>query len=149
MTLVVANKQGNNLVLVADTKLNDPSIIENNPLCSVLKIAILHPIVQLGYAGVIHYAEKAIKEFYDRNISDLESLVDLLSGIHTESNFQTDFILCTAVGGIPKIYVIKEGKTSRDVSSAWIGDQQAFNLYQRTFHSFDTGDLKSKMRSEI
>lgn len=99
MTLVVAKKDADDLFMVADSKLNDPKTIENNPLKSILKIAILNPLVTLAYAGVVHYAESVIRDFYDKNICDLKNLVPLLLNAHTESNQQTDFILATALDG--------------------------------------------------
>lgn len=149
MTLVVAKKNSDDLFMVADSKLNDPKTIENNPLKSIIKIAILHPLVKLAYAGVIHYAEQVIRDFYDKNICDLKDLVPLLINAHTESNQQTDFILATALGGKPQIISIKDGNVEYDIDNAWIGDARAFNVYQQSFHTSQERDLKIKMKKAL
>lgn len=146
MTLVVAKKYADELFMVADSKLNDPKTLENNPLESILKIAILHPLVKLAFAGVIHYAEQVIRDFYDKNICDLKELVPLLINAHIKSNQQTDFILATALGGTPQIISIKNGKVEYNNDNAWIGDARAFNVYQQSFHTSQERDLKIKMK---
>lgn len=135
--------------MVADSKLNDPKTIENNPLNSILKIAILHPQVKLAYAGVIHYAEQVIRDFYDKNICDLKDLVPLLLTAHIESNQQTDFILATALNGKAQIISIKNRTLEYEVDNAWIGDARAFNVYQQSFHSSQETNLKTRMKKAL
>jgi hypothetical protein len=146
MTLVVARMQDDDLFLVADSKVNDPKVIQQNSLDSILKIAILNPLVQLGYAGIIHYAEYVVREFYERKISNLETLIPLLWDVHVKSNQQTDFILCTAIDAKPRIFLIKDGELTHDINNAWIGDIQAFEVYQQNFLSSNEPDLKTKMK---
>lgn len=149
MTLVIAKRDGNDLFMVADSKLNDPKNLENNPANSILKIAILHPQVKLAYAGVIHYAEQVIRDFYDKNICDLKDLVPLLLTTHIESNQQTDFILATALNGKAQIISIKDGNLEYDIDNAWIGDARAFSVYQQSFHSSQETNLKTKMKKAL
>lgn len=149
MTLVVARISGDDLFMVADSKLNDPTTIENNPLKSILKIAILHPLVKLAYAGIVHYAEQVIKDFYEQDISETEDFISLLMSAHIESNMQTDFIFATALAGIPQLFCIKEGNLEYSIENAWIGDHRAFDVYQRNFHTSQEMNLKTRMKNAM
>lgn len=150
LTLVVAKKSGNDLFIVADSKLNDPKAIERNPMNSILKVAILHPLITIAYAGVVHYAEKVVSDFYSKNICDLKELFPLLMNAHVESNQQTDFILATALGGHPQLFLIKNGNLEHNIENAWIGEAKAFSVYQESFHSLDDGvELKERMKSAL
>ncbi len=112
-------------------------------------IAILHPIVTIAYAGVVHYAERVVNDFYSQNICDLKDLIPLLMAAHTESNQQTDFIVATALNCTPQLFSIKNGVLEHSIETAWIGDPTAFNVYQKSYHSSQDKDLKRGMKSAL
>lgn len=133
MSLIVAKKIGNDIHFYGDTKLTYPENEHpNQPLAApkegVIKICIINEQLCIAFAGEVDAAEQAIK--YCRYRHDLTSheIKDYLLTIVQKQNNKTEFILGI---GFPHftIYEIKNS-VARESSSAWIGSQKGFNIFQ-------------------
>ncbi|MBE0359218.1 hypothetical protein [Pseudoalteromonas aliena] len=148
MTLIVARKIGNKIIINSDTRLTypkvdqydpDPKRIQHHrPSEGTIKTINLTPDVNLSFAGNVSIAERVLSYFPgkigERVEFNINNLIGHLHYLHIESNQETDFILSI---GSPeeshsKIFSIKDGSVS-DVNVAWIGSYDAFRIYQETF----------------
>lgn len=148
MTLVVARKIGNQVIINSDTRLTYPKVDQHDPdpkriqhhrpSEGVVKTVNLTPDVNLSFAGDVSVAEKVLSHFPgkigDRVEFDLNNLIGHLHYLHIDSGQETDFILSIgdAQPSHTKIIAIKDGSVS-DVHAAWIGSHDAFQIYQKTF----------------
>jgi len=148
MTLIVARKLGNQIIINSDTRLTypkvdqydpDPKRIQHHrPSEGVVKTVNLTPDVNLSFAGDVSVAEKVLSHFSgkigDRVEFNINNLIGHLHYLHLESGKETDFIL--SIGDSQpshtKVIAIKDGNVS-DVYAAWIGSHDAFQIYQKTF----------------
>lgn len=148
MTLIVARKIGNNIIINSDTRLTYPKVDQHDPdpkriqhhrpSEGTIKTVNLTPDVNLSYAGDVSIAERVLSHFSGkigaRVEFNLNNLIGHLHYLHIESKQETDFIL--SIGDTDpnhtKIFVIKDGAVS-DVHAAWIGSYKAFKIYQQTF----------------
>lgn len=144
MTLVVCKRIANELVIHSDSKVIDDfsngiesQLRQHKPLSGLLKTVILHPHVALSFAGQSEYATRFLSDFLKTQPNEWNTpkLLFTLLNIHKASNSEIDFIVCTCDARKPSISVIKDGKLTVDVESAWIGSQPAFNFFQEIFHS--------------
>lgn len=131
MSLIVAKRDGSNLIIVSDTKLTDESeeFIRQqfDPTEGVLKTIFINNNICISFAGGIEYANDALKLI--KEDTTIEKILEILLFCHKiTSNQITDFIVCEGAS-VPKIYAIKNG-ICESVDSAWIGDIDGFNKYQ-------------------
>ncbi|WP_273321176.1 hypothetical protein [Vallitalea guaymasensis] len=146
MSLVVARKIKNNIIIMSDTKLTYKDKVERNKITSgTIKTVIIGKEINLSFAGETLYAKEALNWIEENqqkiNVNDL---IVYLENINKKSEFETDFILCIGdkESVHSKIIQIKDGQISNVVSS-WIGSITAFNKYQEAFHSFNEKKLDS------
>lgn len=159
MTLIVARKSGNKIIINSDTRLTyekidqhdpDPKRIQHHrPTEGTVKTINLTPDVNLSFAGDVSIAEKVLSHFNGRVGEivefNLNNLIGHLNYLHMTSDRATDFILSI---GDPdpintKIIVIKDGVVA-DVPVAWIGSHDAFSIFQKTFMSLDDKEALKK-----
>lgn len=163
MTLVVARKNKNKIIINSDTQItypktdqNDPDphrIQHHRPSEGLVKTINIASDVNLSFAGTVAFAEKVLSNFNckigNTKTFDLNNLIGHLNYLHVSSEQNIDFIL--SIGDSDpqhtKIIVIKDGAVS-DVQTAWIGNHSAFRIYQKNFLSMSENfDLK-KMFSD-
>lgn len=148
MTLIVARKTDNKIIINSDTRLTYPKVDQHDPdpmriqhhrpSEGTVKTINLTPDVNLSYAGDISIAECVLSHFSGKMGGKVEfnlnNLIGHLHYLHLESDKVTDFIL--SIGDTDpkhtKIFAIKDG-TVDDVPVAWIGSHEAFRIYQQTF----------------
>ena len=146
LTLVVARVFNEKIVIFADTKVSDPSNSKRSPLQGVLKIVILNPHLAIAYAGVIDYAEAAIKNLLFIEPMPIGHVLSVLEEASETANKQVDFIVASLQGG-PALYKISDGRTSGKLPSAWLGNHAAFEPYQREYASApETTEIPYRMR---
>ncbi len=125
------------MIILSDTKIIDQDQGKSCILGGALKTVILDPSLCISYAG---NALVGIKALRDLPKGTLKEKTDYLLKIHNENSAATDFLICSLEP--PQIIEIKKGKAS-EVSASWIGDIDAFELYQKYFHeSEQTEDPK-------
>jgi tetratricopeptide (TPR) repeat protein len=131
MSLIVARKHKNNLIVLSDTKLTYRHEERNSPRDGTIKTIILSPDVAVSYAGDVYFAEEALKEVGDSvEVSDIESI---LLKYHNESRRTTDFILAVGFDN-PYLIEIKDG-ASNQTDNSWIGSYEGFRHFQVSFLS--------------
>lgn len=133
MSLIVARKENNNIMLVSDTKLSLPNEKSSSadrqkrtPSAGVIKVTIINSKTCVAFAGGEFFAEEAIRKL-DFNISLDDILAELLEA-HLASNDVTDFIIASGESEA-RLFEIKKQQCN-EVESAWIGSAGAFSVFQ-------------------
>jgi hypothetical protein len=135
LTLAVASVFETGIRLYCDTRVLYPYGENPHYLRGTLKAITLHPGLCIAYAGDVASALSAIRDLNIHRSSGL-SLPEVISHLeqtHSRTPKTTEFIVASAVEG-QALTVIKEGRGSR-VNYCWIGDIDAFEEYQRLFHT--------------
>ncbi len=150
MTLVVARIDSEKIFIESDSKITDDRLVRSDPLCGLMKTLILNPLLCISFAGKVYYAELAIKRFFENKIESINTLLNMLLGVNTESEDSTDFIVATIHGRVPRLFKVSNGEVTKNIQNAWIGDQEGFEIYQREFHAQEVEmPLKDKMRKSF
>lgn len=131
MSLIVARKQNNKLIILGDTKLTYRYEEKNNPRDGTIKTIVLSPNIVVCYAGNVHFAESALKEISDN--LDAALIESILLKYHLNSEDETDFILAVS-STTPTLIEIKNGQ-SKKTDTSWIGSHEGFNQFQASFLS--------------
>lgn len=132
MSLIVARKYNNNLIIVSDTKLTyDDHKERNSPKEGTIKVIILSSKIAICYAGKVCFAELALKEIAEK--TDVSIIESILLKYHNESKQETDFLLAFAAENLVLVE-IKNGTSLRN-DNCWIGTIEGFNKYQSIFLS--------------
>ena len=128
MSLIVARKVKNNLIILSDTKLtpHNDERANNRPSDGTIKSYILSKQISVSFAGSQYFAEAALKKI--GNSLDVEFIKDVLLETHKESCKETDFILALDFE-YPSLFVIKDFRIE-ETENSWIGSQSGFNQYQ-------------------
>lgn len=144
MSLVVSRKINDKIYIESDSRITDINEAKRESIYGVLKTIILFPRCCLSFAGKPYYAEKMVKEIYKHNNVSLEYLLDKLLKYNKGAENEVVFILST-INNNNKTEIIKISnyQIERDLKSAWIGDIDAFNDFQKNFF-----ELKNSGKSE-
>ena len=148
MTLVVARQINNEVYLVADTKFTptvESVISQSSMYIGGLKLIILSPGICIGFANNTEFARKAIEGIYDKNINifDKNLLIDYFLNIHLLSVTEggtIDFIIALILESednetfTKEIFKIADSKVSWENTTTYIGDNEAFNVFQDISH---------------
>lgn len=143
MSLIVVDKYNDYLAIFSDTKITFeamnkiPNEVEHNILkYGCLKSYIISDNVCISFAGQLYYMNLFMKWFIDDmdgNCS-INQVVNKLVELNIRSNNSTDFIIGILGDSNAKILLVQNGE-HKDVNNAWIGDYDAFRLYQeKKFH---------------
>lgn len=141
MSLVISRKIETAIYIVGDTRITDNYGKKLNPTRDdVIKTIILAPGVCVSFAGSKCIADKAFKSLqnYEINVVLVHFLNSHLTSLENDE-YGTEYIVATCH---PKseIYEIKDG-TVKTVESSWIGDIDAFKLFQSYFLATAAVDL--------
>jgi hypothetical protein len=132
MSLVVAKIVGSNICVVSDTKLSsahEDIRSKQHPKEGVIKTTILNKYQCVSFAGSEYYAEKAFKEMEQGGAID--EVKEILFRYHICSEYNTAFIFCFYEDG-PHILCFENGEII-ELSTAWIGDIEAYKYYQQYY----------------
>lgn len=132
MSLVIAKKDGNQLCIVSDTQLTYPDQTsrrnKTHPASGILKTIVLSPDLAVAFAGDVKFADLALQNI--GTTLDVDKILETLQSSHEKSDHEIEFILTKCYANSPPvIYKIANGLCSEE-DSAWLGDQEAFNLFQ-------------------
>ncbi|MBZ0280785.1 MAG: hypothetical protein K8L97_08580 [Anaerolineae bacterium] len=161
MTLVVAKKILDNIVIVSDTKvileqrsslLNaDESLIEKLSMgepefddFESLKILILSPQVCIAFAGNTERALNIIRTLFEKKqhiiIADLLNLLKKEVSEDVPDNRRVEFIVAHADKTECNLYLVQDRKIKDDLA-CWIGSYDAFAEYQRLFPRMNNKEI--------
>src|SRR5262245_161064 len=129
MSLVVAHQKAGVIAAVADT-----GIMQNDaPLgwdSHRPKISIVRPDLAVGFAGDPDLAARIITEVSLQDDLSYRSVTQFVLDRHRDINEAVDFLVLFNKP-TSKIARIRRGICSSIMYSAWIGDKQAFDAFQR------------------
>lgn len=132
MSLIVARKDGEHIVIVGDTQLSYPNQtvkrLKTLPREGVLKSVIINDSICISFANVVRHAEEALKTINPDATPN--EVLTILERFHRSSEEETDFILSSNMPS-PTIYEIKNG-VAKETSVAWIGSQAGYNAFQKS-----------------
>lgn len=136
MSLVICKKINNKLYVESDSRITDINSARKESLFGVIKTVILHPRISISYAGNIYIAERAIAEIFSYKKLTIDYLLETLLKYNKNNNNTVEFILCIILNNTTsEIIKIKNFTVERNLESAWIGDIDGFNLFQKQFHN--------------
>ncbi len=146
MSLIIARIVEDEIRIISDSKITNPTAIRSWPMTDALKALVLRPDLCVCFAGNVRKAEKALewvrKELQTEDY-DLSAILQLLvrASVDGESGIPiTDFIVATLRSNI-SIHMIKDGRLESNVRTAWIGDYDAFCAFQEYCNSPDVSRL--------
>src|SRR6185436_4863333 len=142
MSLVVSKIIDNKIEIESDSRITDINEAKKESIYGVLKSIIVYPQLCISFAGSIYLAEKAIKEIYDNEIITFPHLIETLLRYNSDEN-RVEFIMSSLKNNKPIIIKISNKKVEAGLTSAWIGDLDGFNDFQKNFH-----ELKSSGKSD-
>lgn len=137
MTLVVAHRTPYGVRLCSDMRVVRPGAAHPQGfLGATLKVVILRPRLCIAFAGEIGAAIDAIRRV-DATLGsevDVELTERLLLDTHLASLRSRHGVSFIAAGLHPTTLTsIRDGVAHSDLSSAWIGDRAAFELFQEGY----------------
>ena len=137
MTLVVARRTERSVRLFADLRVTDRNAIESGYVVGMLKPVVLGPDLCVAFAGRVGPAIVALRSLASTGVNgrELDEVRQLLLDAHRQSDGDTEFLVApsvTAPGGLDRIAA--DG-IETDLPATWIGDRNAFDLYQRVYHA--------------
>jgi hypothetical protein len=134
MTLVVAHRIPRGVHIASDMRISDPGTANLVPgyTSAVLKAVIVDPQICLAYAGRVAPAISAIRRVaIAAPIVDADEIAQMLLAAHQRANGQTEFLLTTL--NPVRLTRIADNSVERDLPSAWLGDFEAFQLFQESY----------------
>tara|TARA_R110000850_G_scaffold145408_4_gene267498 strand:- start:17937 stop:18824 length:888 start_codon:yes stop_codon:yes gene_type:complete len=137
MTFVVARIIGDDLFIESDSRVTDQSKVRQDPLCGLLKTVLVCPTICISFAGSVHFAELALRKIIDEKVFNAEAIYHALLTIADGSRNSVEFIIASIENGLPKLCKVSDGVINRDLVTAWIGDYDAFKLFQEKMLSVE------------
>src|SRR3954454_20893376 len=134
MTLVVARRSGESIRMSADLRISDRGATKSGFVVGALKVVILNPDLCVGFAGPVGRALVALRAVAREanSDSDLETGHQTLLDAHRASGCETDFLVASR--DPVDLARIAGGGVETGMSSAGIGDPDAFAAYQVAYH---------------
>lgn len=135
VTLVVANRISRGIRLIGDSKITDRNAILRGRLTGALKIVILEPRMCVAFSGGVNRSIDAIRRLHTRQRIALDERLDpgdvqnLL--FEAAQDGGVEFLVATVA---PKALMRVCADGVRPADQLWIGDHDAFEVYQRHFH---------------
>lgn len=129
MTLVVARKIDDTLVIVSDSKVTDDAMLHPSLLNGALKTIVVSSTLCVSFAGNVPLATEALAEVITGSIRDRDDLIVHLLKCHRQCSGACDFLIACHK---PPILLarVTEGRCETDLQTTWIGDHTAFEAYQ-------------------
>jgi hypothetical protein len=147
MTLVVARNLADGPHLVCDSQLTDPWGRRPNPYSSgALKLVILHRGLCVGFDGGDYTARRAILEIAAGLGTgfDLDEVRRILA---KASRGGTNGFILAALAPATVLMQIRDGTVEAPLSGAWLGEQPAFDAFQRRLAA--AGSLRHELQHDL
>jgi hypothetical protein len=144
MTLIVARANSAGIRMVSDSRVFDPADRKPRPLSGALKTIILNPAQCVCFAGHLDHAQTAVESIFLDELHqrlDDEAVLARLLEAHRNSTAEvgveaaTEFLLGSLLQGEPMLHEIKGGAIASDLKASWLGSANAFELFQRAYHT--------------
>lgn len=154
MSLIRAQRFGDEFRILSDTKIIDSEQILRGVETNILKVVILRPDLCIGFAGLIGPASLAIEkmhEFIGAEEVNIDRVLDHLLQRHLGAAKQTDFVVASLTPN-SNLYKISAGNVESNLQTCWIGDHDAFSTFQEFFHQtrgFERPDLSTELAQTV
>jgi len=154
MSLIRAQKFGDEFRILSDTKITDSEQILRGVETNILKVVILRPDLCIGFAGLIGPASLGIEkmdELIGAEEVNMDQVLDHLLQRHLAAGKKTDFIVASLTPN-SNLYKISEGKVESNLQTCWIGDHDAFSTFQEFFHQtrgFERPELSPELAETV
>jgi hypothetical protein len=135
MSLVVVQIVDNRPLIVSDTRVAFPDGPRSSFKTGTLKAIIIARDVTICFAGDVSAGLDAVRHFAAEIEAGgpVEGLIPHLQETASNERRVVEFIV--AIGGdVPELIRIAGGRGERGLQVAWIGDQNAFEMFQRERH---------------
>src|SRR5690242_3021118 len=129
MTLVVAKQKGHIIAVVSDTGITKQGA-RLGPESLLPKICILTPDIAVAFAGEPDLAVRYLNAFPRTSPPTYRSTLDYFTACQVDSENSVDFLILFNRPS-PKMVPIRQGKPLTPTKAAWLGDQAAFEAFQR------------------
>lgn len=141
MSLVIADCYKDNMLILSDAKITsdggyrgikDKEVWRNVEKYGCIKTYLLCSSISVSFAGDWAFMNQFMEwliEVGPQEFTIKELLIKLLA-LNIKSDGNTDFLLCHLHHKGAFVYKIQDGKCEQ-VSNSWIGDYEAFRLYQK------------------
>ena len=126
MSLIIARKIENAIIILGDTKLTYKDEIERKrPLYGTIKIIRQSEKVAIAFAGDNYFAHLAFQKITPN--SDINVIKLILHKSHLDSGQKVDYIIASLNPN--NIFEVKNGKIEK-VNQSWIGSVEGFSKFQ-------------------
>jgi hypothetical protein len=132
MTIVIARKWGDRIVMLSDTMISDRTAARPDIIPGQLKAIVLTPKLSVAYAGRAGKALDTIRKVRGaaREGADLPDMLESLRQVTGENTEPVDFLVASHYEA-PSLYKIWNGLVSPPANWYWIGDSCAADAVQR------------------
>jgi hypothetical protein len=136
MSLIVAKIAECGPCIVADTRVSFRDGTKSSYRNGTLKAIALSPEIALCFAGDVTQGLAGARKINTRlkEGASNDALLKDLAEITAETHGNVDFILALQQPQ-PQLARIRNGVVEDDLQTAWIGDQDAFDYFQQSWHS--------------
>jgi hypothetical protein len=131
MTLVVGRVLNSGVFLLADSLVTYREARYRPAPGSVLKIIVLAPDLCVAFAGDVDRAQLAIEGW--SQTMGLQMTAEHFLHAHREGGLDNPDFIIGVHGPTPQLLRIRDGDIERELSTAWIGNAEAFRELQRRF----------------
>lgn len=125
MTLVVANRFGNRIVVLSDTMISNRDALRANAIPGRLKSIVLSKNLTISYAGLSSQANDVIRKIARHLPQSIDQIVRTLCEASSRHAPNLDFILCAHENGNSRLARIFEGQVQEGGDFYWIGSPQS------------------------
>jgi hypothetical protein len=141
MSLLVAFKTDDNVLIVSDTRITPLDGRRSSFTNDSLKVVVLNTKIVVGFAGSIVIGLCGIRECASllREGHTGETLLAALQQLTAKERSAVDFLVAHAGEGF-QLARIRDGVIERELPAAWIGDSEAYNRFQEVRLTSDPGE---------
>ncbi|EGW22900.1 hypothetical protein [Methylobacter tundripaludum] len=124
MTIVVAMKFDERILVMSDTMISDPTDRADNILPGRLKSIVINKWLTISYAGLSNQAIHIIRGIKKLSNISTELVVNILAEASRNHGDDLDFILCSHENAA-RLIKISSGEIFEGAEFHWIGNRQA------------------------
>jgi len=159
VTLVVARKVDDALVIVSDTKVTNETVLRPSLLDGTLKTITISKSLCISFAGDVTVAHNALADIIVGSVCGRDNVITHLLQHQHQRAGACDFLIACHEQPVTLDKII-DGRCERDLQVAWIGDHPAFEAYQSywandpfaetaAYSTMDEMSIGSRMRAAL
>lgn len=137
MTLIIAKINAtNNFEIYSDTRVTDDVKQEKSKIFEgLVKSIIYSPNININFAGTNSAVEEIQKNLNSIDFKlDTKTLIQWLFRFHKSKSMEIEFLIASVESKAYGLYKISQGEIDISKKSSWIGDIDAFEIFQEELH---------------